>query len=207
MLSASRDCDRPRFLPASIEDRLIGCCGRASGCPYSHRRRLAVGQRAVVVARRPEPHACDRRRGTQPASAGRRRRCRPPSRDARLATLALLMAPMFWGLELVVSERVRFRAKAAFSPLSVILLAGALSALPIAPGLAAPERLRRHSRRRHPRLRRQGIFGLINPERAVVAARAPVLRHRNCRARQRARDQAQGLSRSAASGIRPASRR
>jgi S-DNA-T family DNA segregation ATPase FtsK/SpoIIIE len=48
-----------------------------------------------------------------------------------LASVLVLLAPMFWGLELVLAGRVdRFRVKAAFFPLSVLLLAGAVSALP-----------------------------------------------------------------------------
>ena len=47
------------------------------------------------------------------------------------ASVLVLLAPMFWGLELVLSGRVeKFRVKAAFFPLSVLLLAGAVSALP-----------------------------------------------------------------------------
>jgi len=48
-----------------------------------------------------------------------------------LASVLVLLAPMFWGLELILAGRVdRFRVKAAFFPLSVLLLAGAVSALP-----------------------------------------------------------------------------
>lgn len=46
-------------------------------------------------------------------------------------SVLVLMAPMFWGLELVLGGRVEnFRIKAAFFPLSVLLLAGAVSSLP-----------------------------------------------------------------------------
>ena len=41
------------------------------------------------------------------------------------ASAVVLLAPMFWGLELVLSGRVeKLRVKAAFFPLSVLLLAG-----------------------------------------------------------------------------------
>ncbi len=47
------------------------------------------------------------------------------------ASAVVLLAPMFWGLELVLSGRVeKLRVKAAFFPLSVLLLAGAVSSLP-----------------------------------------------------------------------------
>ena len=47
------------------------------------------------------------------------------------ASVLVLLAPMFWGLELVLGGRVEnFRVKAAFFPLSVLLLAGAVSSLP-----------------------------------------------------------------------------
>ena len=48
------------------------------------------------------------------------------------ATAVALLPPTFWGLEMVLGERVlRFRTKLAFFPLSVLVLAGALSALPV----------------------------------------------------------------------------
>jgi S-DNA-T family DNA segregation ATPase FtsK/SpoIIIE len=48
-----------------------------------------------------------------------------------LASVLVLLAPMFWGLELILGGHVeKFRVKAAFFPLSVLLLAGAVSALP-----------------------------------------------------------------------------
>jgi len=47
----------------------------------------------------------------------------------------LTLAPMFWGLELVRGEgNWNLRTKAAFVPLSVVLLAGALSSLPVITG-------------------------------------------------------------------------
>lgn len=47
------------------------------------------------------------------------------------ASVLVLLAPMFWGLELVLGGRVEnFRVKGAFFPLSVLLLAGAVSSLP-----------------------------------------------------------------------------
>ncbi len=50
-----------------------------------------------------------------------------------LASLLVLLAPMFWGVELITSERISsFKAKGAFYPLSILLMAGALSAVPAA---------------------------------------------------------------------------
>jgi DNA segregation ATPase FtsK/SpoIIIE, S-DNA-T family len=86
------------------------------------------------------------------------------------AAVVFLLAPMFWALELLYAERVVFfRPKLAFYPVSVLLVAGALSTLPAAAswplhhgyggilgdvvsGVCA------------------GIFGVLNPERATLAA-------------------------------------
>lgn len=52
-----------------------------------------------------------------------------------LAAVVCLFAPMMWAIELTRNEAVyAFRSKAAFYPLSILLVAGALSALPVAPG-------------------------------------------------------------------------
>jgi S-DNA-T family DNA segregation ATPase FtsK/SpoIIIE len=49
-----------------------------------------------------------------------------------LGAVVCLFAPMIWGLELVYTQRVRaFRTKAVFYPLSILLLAAALSTLPV----------------------------------------------------------------------------
>jgi DNA segregation ATPase FtsK/SpoIIIE, S-DNA-T family len=49
-----------------------------------------------------------------------------------LAAVAVLMVPLFWALELVASERISgFGLKSAYFPFSIILLSGALSALPV----------------------------------------------------------------------------
>lgn len=53
------------------------------------------------------------------------------------ASAVVLLAPMFWGLELILNGRVEaLRVKAAFFPLSVLLLAGAVSSLPAYKGWA-----------------------------------------------------------------------
>ncbi|MGE0857299.1 MAG: DNA translocase FtsK 4TM domain-containing protein, partial [Hyphomicrobiaceae bacterium] len=49
------------------------------------------------------------------------------------ATLVVLVVPMFWALELTFRERVqRLKSKLILYPLSVLVLAGGLSALPVA---------------------------------------------------------------------------
>ncbi|MGH1419586.1 MAG: DNA translocase FtsK [Hyphomicrobiaceae bacterium] len=48
-----------------------------------------------------------------------------------IATALLLIAPMFWSLELLLQRKVaNFRSKAAFYPISILILAGAASAVP-----------------------------------------------------------------------------
>jgi S-DNA-T family DNA segregation ATPase FtsK/SpoIIIE len=157
-------------LPASIEDRLIGCFGRASGCLIL--AVVAVLWASLLTWSHADPsltHATgDAARNLLGAGGA-------VASDLLLetlgfATLALLMAPMFWGIELIASERVsQFRSKAAFFPLSVILLAGALSALPTAAGWPLQNG---YGGILGDVILGFGIkaFGLINPDRAIVAA-------------------------------------
>ena len=79
-MSSVSGLDHQRLLPASLEARLIGYCGRVGGCALLLTVALPLGERAVVVGLRPEPHACDRRRGPQLPRHARRHRFRSPSR-------------------------------------------------------------------------------------------------------------------------------
>ena len=48
------------------------------------------------------------------------------------ASVFLLLAPMFWGIELMIAERIfANRKKTSIFPLSVFLLAGGFAALPV----------------------------------------------------------------------------
>ncbi len=52
-----------------------------------------------------------------------------------IGAIAVLLAPMLWGIDLVRSEHIAyFRAKAACYPLSILLLAGFFSSLPLTAG-------------------------------------------------------------------------
>ena len=133
-MSSVSGLDHQRFLPASLEARLVGYMGRAGGCALL--LTVALLWASVLSWSVSDPslmHATgDAARnylGTPGAIAS----------DLLLQTLGLaaaiaLLAPMLWGLELVGAERVQdFRSKAAYFPLSVLLLAGALSSLPTLP--------------------------------------------------------------------------
>ncbi len=86
-----------------------------------------------------------------------------------LAAALAILAPMFWGGDLIANERVEnFRTKAAFFPLSLLLLAGASSALqagenwPLHHGLGGILGDAMFGMG-------SGLFGLINPANAGLA--------------------------------------
>jgi S-DNA-T family DNA segregation ATPase FtsK/SpoIIIE len=133
-MSSVSGLDHQRFLPASLEARLVGYMGRVGGCALL--LTIALLWASVLSWSVSDPslmHATGETArnylGTPGAIAS----------DLLLQTLGLaaaiaLLAPMLWGLELVGAERVQdFRSKAAYFPLSVLLLAGALSSLPTLP--------------------------------------------------------------------------
>ncbi len=133
-MSSVSGLDHQRFLPASLEARLVGYMGRVGGCALL--LTVALLWASVLSWSVSDPslmhatgEAARNYLGTPGAIAS----------DLLLQTLGLaaaiaLLAPMLWGLELVGAERVQdFRSKAAYFPLSVLLLAGALSSLPTLP--------------------------------------------------------------------------
>ena len=124
--------DQTRFMPAPVEERLIGILARAGGT-------LLL---AIVIAvwvslltwNVTDPSLTHATGGNVSNVIG------PIGAivsDLLLQTLGftsviLTLAPMFWAIELLNGERVwNFRTKAAFVPPSVLLLAGALSSLPV----------------------------------------------------------------------------
>jgi S-DNA-T family DNA segregation ATPase FtsK/SpoIIIE len=130
-MSSVSGLDNQRFLPASLEARLVGYMGRVGGCVLL--LTVALLWASVLSWSVADPslmhatgEAARNYLGTPGAIAS----------DLLLQTLGLataiaLLAPMLWGLELATSQRVHeFRSKAAYFPLSVLLLAGALSSLP-----------------------------------------------------------------------------
>ena len=101
-----RSHDPRRLLPSAMEERLIGWSIRAGGLVLLAERRCRVGKPPDLVAVRPQPHACRRRRRHQ-----RARIAGAIFADVLLNTLGfagvfLLLAPMFWGLELMLAERI-----------------------------------------------------------------------------------------------------
>ncbi len=170
MSSDSLGLDQNRFMPAPLEQRLLGLLGGAAGVMVL----LAVT--AVWVSLLTwtvtDPSLTH-------ATGGAVRNWLGPVgaivSDLLLQTLGfasviLTLAPMFWSLDLIQGERVwNFRTKAVFVPLSVLLIAGALSSLPVAPGwplhhgmggMIGDIMLRLMS----------SVFGIINPLQAGIAS-------------------------------------
>ncbi|PPD00565.1 MAG: cell division protein FtsK [Hyphomicrobium sp.] len=128
----TRGIDPQRLFPQSMEDRLIGWLGRAGGlfllagvavlwaCLLS----WSVTDPSLTHATATEP-----RNWLGPLGA--------ILSDLLLQTLGFaaalaLLAPVMWSLELLSAERIEHgRGKLGFYPLSVLALAGALSALPV----------------------------------------------------------------------------
>lgn len=125
--------DQTRFMPAPVEERLIALLSRAGGAVV-----LAVVMAvwgSLLTWSVSDPSLTH-------ATGGQVRNVMGPIgaivSDLLLQTLGfsaviLMLAPMFWAIELLSGARVwNLRTKAAFVPLSVLLLAGALSSLSVA---------------------------------------------------------------------------
>ena len=166
----TRGIDPRRLLPQSLEDRLLGWLGRFGGAM------LLVSTSAIwisLVSWSVFDPSLTHATTTQPRNfAG------PVGAilsDLLFQTLGFaaalaLIAPLVWSIELVRSERVvAGRSKLGFYPLSVLALAGAISALPVFDGWPL-----RHG---YGGLLGDGLFhltakafGIINAERAPLAA-------------------------------------
>jgi len=127
--------DPRRLLPANVEDRLIGLSIRAGGLALL----VSVGAAwaSLLTWSQADPsltHAADGAATNALGSAG------AIFADVLLNTLGfagvfLLLAPMFWGLELMLAERFSAsRKKTSLFPLAVLLLAGGFAALPLSAG-------------------------------------------------------------------------
>ena len=194
-MSSVSGLDHQRFLPASLEARLVGYMGRVGGCALI--LTVALLWASVLSWSVSDPslmhatgEAARNYLGTPGAIAS----------DLLLQTLGLaaaiaLLAPMLWGLELVSAERVQdFRSKAAYFPLSVLLLAGALSSSADAPELASRAWVRRHPGRCRLQFRRCHLQPHQCRESRRGIRRA-VLHHRRGGARERPRYQVPGSRR------------
>ncbi len=130
-----RSHDPRRLLPAALEDRLIGWIIRAGGLALLVC--VAAAWASLLTWSQADPsltHAADGAASNALGSAG------AIFADVLLNTLGfagvfLLLAPMFWGLELMLAERLSAnRKKTSLFPLAVLLLAGGFAALPLSAG-------------------------------------------------------------------------
>ena len=130
-----RSHDPRRLLPSAMEERLIGWSIRAGGLALL--MSIAAAWASLLTWSQSDPsltHAADGVATNTLGSPG------AIFADVLLNTLGfagvfLLLAPMFWGLELMLAERIcSNRKKTSLFPLAVLLLAGGFAALPLSAG-------------------------------------------------------------------------
>ena len=130
-----RSHDPRRLLPSAMEERLIGWSIRAGGLALLVS--VAAAWASLLTWSQSDPsltHAADGIATNALGSPG------AIFADVLLNTLGfagvfLLLAPMFWGLELMLAERIcSNRKKTSLFPLAVLLLAGGFAALPLSAG-------------------------------------------------------------------------
>ncbi len=159
-----------RLLPGTLEDRLIGVLGRLTG--YFLLALVAAVWLSILTWALTDPSLTH-------ATGGPARNVMGPLgaiisdlllQTLGFATAVALLPPMFWSLELVLGERIiRFRTKIAFFPLSILVFAGALSALPVPAGWPLHHGLGGILGDVVFNLA-SNIFALINPDRAAAAS-------------------------------------
>ncbi len=166
---AEATSEQPRLLPASLEDRLVNWIGRIGGAALL--LAITLTWLSLITWSVTDPSLTHATSGKAQNGLGA---IGAIVSDLLLQMLGLasalaLLAPMLWALELMASDRVPgFRTKASFYPLSVLVLAGALSALPVTQGWPLHHGLGGilgdllHGVG-------VGIFAVINPERASAA--------------------------------------
>jgi DNA segregation ATPase FtsK/SpoIIIE, S-DNA-T family len=127
--------DPRRLLSSEMEDRLMGLLSRAGGVLLLVA--VAAAWASLLTWSRTDPSLSHAVAGTPSNMLG------APGAifaDVMLNTLGfasvfLLLAPMFWGWELMISERISAnRKKTSLYPLAVLLLAGGFAVLPVAEG-------------------------------------------------------------------------
>ena len=127
--------DQQRLLPELLEDRLIGVFGRAAGLILVVL--VAAGWVSLLSWSVTDPSLTHATSGTAQNFLGA---LGAILSDLMLQTLGFaaglaLLSPMFWGVQLLLRERIAdFRTKIMLYPLAVLLMAGALSALPTTTG-------------------------------------------------------------------------
>jgi len=131
MLLESRS-DARRLLSPSLEDRLFGWLSRAGGALLL--AGVAAAWASLLTWSFSDPSLTHTAEGTPSNILGT---VGAVFADVMLNTLGfaavfVLLAPMFWGIELLLAERIfANRKKASVFPFSVLLLAGGFSALPV----------------------------------------------------------------------------
>jgi DNA segregation ATPase FtsK/SpoIIIE, S-DNA-T family len=130
-----RSHDPRRLLPSAMEERLIGWSIRAGGLMLL--LCVAAAWASLLTWSQSDPsltHAADGAASNALGPTG------AIFADVLLNTLGfagvfLLLAPMFWGLELMLAERIcTNRKKTSLFPLAVLLIAGGFAALPLSVG-------------------------------------------------------------------------
>ena len=124
-----------RFLPAALEDRLIGLLARIAGlCLLGA---IAFLWLSILTWSSSDPSLMHATGGNISNALGY---FGATVSDLMLQTFGLatpliMLAPMFWGIELLLSKHVNaFGSRATYFPLAILILAGAFSALPIING-------------------------------------------------------------------------
>jgi S-DNA-T family DNA segregation ATPase FtsK/SpoIIIE len=128
----TRGIDPQRLLPQSLEDRLLGWLGRFGGA-------ILLGSTALIWASLATWSVLDPSL-THTTAAHARNFAGPIGaivsdllfQTLGFAAVLALIAPLVWGLEMLRTEHVvGGRSKLGFYPISVLTIAGAISALPV----------------------------------------------------------------------------
>ena len=125
--------DPRRLLSSEMEDRLIGLASRAGGLLLL--AGVGAAWASLLTWSQSDPSLTHAAGGTPSNLLGA---AGAIFADVMLNTLGfaavfLLLAPMFWGIELMLAERILAnRKKTSIFPLSLLLLAGGFAALPVA---------------------------------------------------------------------------
>ena len=124
--------DPRRLLSVDMEDRLLGLLSRAGGAFLL--AGVAVAWASLLTWSKSDPSLTHAAGGepTNMLGAGGAIFADVMLNTLGFASVFLLLAPMFWGIELMVAERIfANRKKTSIFPLSVFLLAGGFAALPV----------------------------------------------------------------------------
>ncbi|HUO63014.1 MAG TPA: DNA translocase FtsK [Terriglobales bacterium] len=124
--------DPRRLLSVDMEDRLMGWLSRAGGALLL--AGVAAAWASLLTWSKSDPSLTHAAGGapTNMLGAGGAIFADVMLNTLGFAAVFLLLAPMFWGIELMVAERIfANRKKTSIFPLSVFLLAGGFAALPV----------------------------------------------------------------------------